>query len=180
MKVTLGILLLALLGLIALLWVSDAKAFELYTDQEQARYDEVLSSDTDTVYYYYQDSCHFCASIKDQISDFAQITNEKDDIDFKMVDLGVEENQVAWYDWQTHYEKYGEESTIEDNPDYISKPSEIKKIDDIKITGTPTMIYVQDGQVIEFGVGQDVFAVMEKAKADHNIDYQFDSSQYGA
>ncbi len=176
----------AIIGLIVLLVILGGAAKyisyqqnALYRSQEQANYDEVLSSDTPTVYYYYQDTCHFCESIKGEVTKFTDVVNKRDDIDFVLVDMKTAKNQQAWYDWDSHNKKYGEGSKPEENPDYISDPAEMKKIDDIKITGTPTMIYVKDKQVQEYVVGPDVFDLLDVVINEFDLGLDLDETVYG-
>lgn len=156
-----------------------SSSFNLYKDQEHVNYDQVFDSNTPTIYYYYQDTCHFCNSIKNQITDFAQIVNAREDINLKLIDMKKDKNKIAWYDWDSHNKKYGENNNPKLNPNYKYNPKDLKKINDIKITGTPTMIYVENKKVVQYEVGKDVFKVLENVKNKYNINYKFDSSKYG-
>lgn len=156
----------------------NANVTNIYEEQEHVKYDEVLNSSTPTIYYYYQKDCHFCNSIKDQITAFVSVVNETEGIDFKMVDLKDNYNQPAWYDWSTHNQKYTP-NDAKSNPNYIYEAQKMKKIDDIKITGTPTMIYVKDKEVQDYEVGGDVFDILEKVNDEFSIGATFDRSRYG-
>ncbi len=177
-KMVVGLLVLLIIigSAAALIKFQDNK---LYRQLESVNYDEVLSSDVATVYYYYQDTCHFCESIKGEMQKFSDAVNTNDNIEFKLVDMKDPYNKAAWYDWDAHNKKYGEGSSPEENPDYKSDPSEMKTIDDIKITGTPTMIYVKDNQVIDYKVGSEVFDLLDNVINEYNLDVTLDSSVYG-
>lgn len=153
--------------------------YKLYDEQESVTYDEILDSETPTIYYYYQDSCHFCNSIKDQMTEYAQKINATDNLDFKLIDLEASKNANAWYDWATHNKIYGEDTPATDNPDYIYKPEDMHSVEDVKITGTPGLVYVEDGDIKEYAVGLDIFDVLDKIDKEYNIDMTFDRSKYG-
>ncbi len=176
----------AMIGLIVLLVIlAGAAKFisyqqnALYRTQEAVDYDEVLSSETNTVYYYYQDTCHFCESIKGEVTKFVDVVNKREDIDFVLVDMKTAKNQPAWYDWDSHNKKYGEGTSPDENPNYISNPKEMKQIDDIKITGTPTMIYVKNKQVEEYAVGQEVFDLLNVVINEYDLGLELDETVYG-
>ncbi|MFV0288225.1 MAG: thioredoxin fold domain-containing protein [Mycoplasmatales bacterium] len=155
-----------------------AKKTDLYAIQENVDYDEVLDDAEPTLYYYYQNTCHYCNNIKPQVKQFAALINKTDGINFKVVDMKDKDNTNAWYDWKTHNEKYGEKTAATLNPDYKSEASEMKTVDDIEITGTPSVVYVKDGIIEDYEVGKDVFKAFDKVEEEFGIDYTFDESQY--
>ncbi len=137
--------------------------FNLYTDTPQVKYNQVLDDkETPTVYYYYQDTCHFCNSIKDQVSDLYLATENNPDINVVLVDVKSSTNKDAWgdetYDYQT---------------------ADLTDPEQIKIKGTPSMIYVEEGQVAEYESGADVFTLMENVNQKFDLGLTFDPSKYG-
>lgn len=152
---------------------------QFYANQTSVDYDQVLSSDTPTVYYYYQDTCHYCDSIKGELEKFTDVVNQRDELNFALVDMQTNKNAAAWYDWDAHNEIYGEGSAASDNPNYITSPTDMHNIDDIKISGTPTMIYVKDNQVVDYQIGADVFTLLDAIIEEFNLDISLDASVYG-
>lgn len=169
-----------LLGVSVLLlgYVSD-NTVDIYKTVEKVKYDEVLNAEKPTIYYYYQDTCHFCNSIKGELTKFNDKVINNDEINFKLVDMKSPSNSNAWYDWDAHNKKYGKDTPASKNPNYISDPSKMKAVDDIKITGTPTMIYVKNQKVVDYQVGKDVFKILNQAIKDANLDLKLDESVYG-
>lgn len=159
------IILIAILGIVIALLKTNT--YDIYQDAEHVAASEVLKpTGNKTVYYYYQDTCHFCNSIKDQVTSLEQATQKQKGIDFKLVDMKANENQEIWID-QT-------------DPKYIVDPQELNSVGDIRVAGTPTMLYVdQDGKVIDYKVGAEVFDIMNAANTDFNLQLKFDPSRYG-
>ncbi len=173
-------LILIITTIIISLVVIKVNKFDIYKEQEHVLYNEVLTDTSEpTIYYYYQDTCHFCTSIKSQITDISKIINETEGINIKFVDMKDNKNVNAWYDWETHNKTYGEKTPPETNPNYISDPSKMKTYRDIKVTGTPTMIYVVDNKVVDYKVGSNVFDILESVNDEFNLGYTFDRSKYG-
>ncbi len=80
--------------------------------------------------------------------------------------MKASENQEIWID-QT-------------DPKSIVDPQELNYVGDIRVTGTPTMLYVdQDGEVIDYKVGAEVFDIMNTVNTDFNQQLKFDPSRYG-
>ncbi len=181
MKNVLKILLVVIVSLSATLFVFEkiAEKNDYYNITDNIKYDTVLDLEGTNIVYYYQSTCHYCNSIKDQMKEFTDLVNDVDGVDVKLVDMLDDYNKAAWYDWEYHNNTYGEGTPPSDNPDYISDPSQMHEIDDIKVTGTPTMILVEDGEVIDYQVGVDVFDILEGVADEFNIDYTFDRSKYG-
>lgn len=158
------IILLALIGILLVgLFAITKSQFNIYTEAEHVKYNEVLDDkETPTLYYYYQDTCHYCASIKDQVTDLYLATENNSAINVRLVDVKSSTNANAWGD-----ETYDPETADMTNPE------------DIKIKGTPTMIYVEDGKVAEYESGAGVFTVMENVNQKYNLGLTFDPSKYG-
>ncbi len=159
--------------------ILNSQSNSFYRTQATANYDEVLDSDVPTIYYYYQDTCHFCESIKGEVQKFADVVNERDDVNFVLVDMKTAYNQPGWYDWDAHNAKYGEGTSPSENPDYISDPKEMKKINDVKITGTPTMIYVKDHEVQDYQIGSAVFDILNNVIDEFDLGIDLDETVYG-
>ncbi len=165
-KIIAGLLIIAaIMGL--MITVLDKGAYNIYKDAAHVSGDEVLEkTGNKTVYYYYQDTCHYCNSIKDQVTNLQQATTKKAGVDFKMVDMKDSKNQTLWIE--------------ESDPKYIDDPKELDVVDDIRVVGTPTMLYVdEDGKVIDYQMGAKVFEIMQAANDDFNLGLKFDPSQYG-
>lgn len=139
-----------------------------YEKQPQVQYDEVLTNTKPTIYYYYQDDCGYCKSIKPQILEMADKANNSGMIEFKFINLGQNKNSVAWYD--------GEDWTTD--PNYISDPAKMKTIEDIKITGTPGMILTENNEVKQYKIGKDVFDILEEANTTYSLGVDLDREKY--
>ncbi len=154
-------------------------AENIYKELEHVTYTEVLDDEKPTIYYYYQSTCHYCESIKGEITRLKNAIPEDSEFSIKLVDMKDGRNSNAWYDWNTHEQKFGSDTPASDNPDYISDPAKMNTIDDIKVTGTPTMIYVKDNKVVDYQVGKPVFELLNNAVLEQNIDIDLDESVYG-
>ncbi len=154
-------------------------ANDYYVTTENIKYDTVLEQPGYTITYYYQSDCHYCNSIKDQMSEFTELIDQTEGVNVKLVDMKDDYNKVAWYDWSSHNEKFGEGTPPTVNPDFTNDPALMNDVDDIKITGTPTMILTKDDEVLDFKIGGDVFDILEEVRDLFEIDYQFDRSRYG-
>lgn len=177
--ITLLIVALVLTGILASITKSK---INIYTDAEHANYTQVLEPTGEkTIYYYYQSDCEYCNSIKDQVTDVYEASLSANGLQVMLVDMKETENQAAWYDWTEHREKFGEESKDpNDNPDYVSDPAKMKSVDDIKITGTPSMLYVdEEGNVIDFEIGGSLFDILEPVNEEFNLGVSLDRTRYG-
>lgn len=159
--------------------VINSKSQNIYKELSYASYDEVLDSKDPTVYYYFQTTCHYCESIKGELTKFVNKIPDESSLELKLIDMKDAKNSAAWYDWDSHNKKYGNNTPASNNPNYIDNPELMKNINDIKITGTPTMIYVKDNKVIDYQVGKDVFKLLNKVIDENNIDVTLDDSVYG-
>lgn len=172
----LGAVLIILLGVALVVSINN---FELYTDATHANYDEVFDESVPTVYYYYQPDCGYCNSIKDQLTSLYEATESNENVQMRLINLADTTNADGWYDFDALYEEYGDSAVPTDDPNYITDPALMKTIDDIKITGTPAMIYVADGEVVGYAIGKDVFTIMESVNTEFELGLTFDSSKYG-
>lgn len=141
-----------------------AGKFNIYTDTPHVNYDEVLDDPTTpTIYYYYQDTCHFCNSIKDQVTDLYFATEASDKVNLVLVDMKSSANANAWTS----------------DPTYDPQNVDVTDAKNIQVTGTPTMAYVEDGKLAEYEVGSDVFTLMENINQQFELGLTFDPSRYG-
>ncbi len=62
------------------------------------------------LYYFYQPTCSHCIDLKPTIEEFYGKLEDTDELNFSTVDMSLSENAQGWYDWNTHYEEYGEET----------------------------------------------------------------------
>lgn len=167
--------LLVFLGLITAIIMPSlsgkATVSNLYKIVNKVNYDDVLSKDGNQLYYYYQETCAHCKELKPTIVRFYNAIEESGaDLELNIVDMGDSNNEDGWYDWQSHGEKYGEDSNDpKDNPDYKYEAKDLKTIDDIKITGTPSIIYVKDGEVKRFEIGDNVSKLLEELTKEYNL-----------
>lgn len=162
-KVIVILLSIAVVLTAGLTYVTKSK-FNLYTDTPHVKYNQVLEDKkTPTLYYYYQDTCHYCNSIKDQVTDLYLATENNDKINVKLVDLKSSANANGW----APDKSYDPEKADMTNPE------------NIKIQGTPSMIYVENGEVVEYQSGKAVFNVMETVNKKYDLGLTFDPSRYG-
>lgn len=158
--VILGVILVMLVAVVTVYYKTN---FDLYTDSEKVGYLEVLDDKTTpTVYYYYQDTCHFCNSIKDQVTDMYLAIAQRNDINMKLVDARSSANSGVWGD-----------------EDYNYETADLTDPNQIKITGTPSMIYVVNGEVKMYKSGANVFDIMDQVNEDYGLGLTFDPSKYG-
>ncbi len=154
-------------------------AENIYKELEHVTYTEVLDDEKPTVYYYYQSTCHYCESIKGEMTRLKNAIPEDSEFSIKLIDMKDGTNSNARYDWNAHDKEFGANTPASDNPDYISDPAKMTSINDIKVTGTPTMIYVKDNKVIDYQVGKSIFELLDTAILDQNINIELDKSVYG-
>lgn len=163
LKKVVMILVVSVVVLTAGLAVVTKSQYNLYKEAPSVKYNQVLDDkETATIYYYYQDTCHFCQSIKDQVTDLYLSTENNPDINLVLVDVKSSTNAGAWAD-----ETY----------DYTQ--ADLTDPEQIKIQGTPSMIYVEEGQVAEYESGPDVFTLMENVNQKFDLGLTFDPSRYG-
>lgn len=140
---------------------------DMYQEAVKINYTEILNDESGTViYYFYQESCGYCNSIKEQLTELYLEIYFRSDISLKLVDMGDEANNGAW-------------QTDADDPNLDMLTLNQSTIEDLYIKGTPTMVYVVEGEIVLYSVGIDVFTVLEKAKEDFELTTEFDQSVYG-
>lgn len=144
---------------------------EFYNTVDHVDFEKILDeTEGNHLYYFYQPSCTHCNDLKPTMEKFVNKLKNTDEVDIKFVNMAEEKNADGWYDWKTHYETYGDDTPASLNPDYISDPAQMKTLDDIEITGTPTMIYEKDGEVVNYEVGNDVIeALMKDIEEEYDI-----------
>ncbi len=141
---------------------------------KEVQYDDIFTKEGNQLYYYYQPNCGYCNKLKPTIVEFYTKLEESDaDLGFNKIDMAKKENLDGWYDWEAHHEKYGDSSNNPlDNPNYKENPADLLTVDDVKITGTPTILYVKDNQVQTFEIGNDeITSVLNKLAKEYKIDF---------
>lgn len=128
---------------------------DLYEVAPSITYDQIFDdSEGKNYYYYYQTSCSHCQALKLTMTNFYLDLDSSED--FYIIDMLADENQDAWYDWEEHAEIYGADSNDpSQNPNYTSDPAYMQSVEDIEITGTPTLVVTENGVVTEYLVGND-------------------------
>ncbi len=167
-------LLLVLIGVSLLNKQEEGQMESKFNEIEEVKYDEILSKEGKQIYYYYQPTCGYCNKLKPTIVEFYEaLEKSKSDVSFNKIDMSKEENFNAWYDWEAHKEKFGDlSSDAKDNPDYKFEPKDLVSVEDLKISGTPSLVYVEDGKIKEFKVGNDDIAiVLDNIAKNNQIDF---------
>ncbi|WOO87542.1 hypothetical protein RZE82_00965 [Mollicutes bacterium LVI A0039] len=142
----------------------NSQNFDLYTSANKVKYYEVLDDKEGVdIYYYYMSTCGYCNSIKDQVTDLYLATEETEGVSMKLVDLKLNSNSAGWAQ----------------DEEYDPALVDMTDVENIKITGTPAMIYVVDGEVVNYQAGGGVFEVMEQANSEFDLGLEFDPSKYG-
>ncbi|SDB82491.1 hypothetical protein SAMN05421734_101220 [Pelagirhabdus alkalitolerans] len=141
-------------------------------------------NDHDYLVYFWQEGCHYCEIIED---DIVQYANEGD-LPIYLVDMNEQQNQSLWYDWQAHQDTYnevvgeivdGEEEYFVDIEEYleddsvdwgleVTEDNEIVAINqtpdlnrspddssELDIAGTPTLIRVENNNVVDYAFGDE-------------------------
>ncbi len=149
------------------------KIEESFQQIEEVKYDEILAKGGNQIYYYYQPNCGYCNKLKPTIVEFYSKLDDDSNVSFNRIDMSKEENLSAWYDWENHHEKYGESSNDpKDNPNYKFESKDLLTVDDVKITGTPSIIYVKDKKIEEFKIGNDdIIALLDVISKENKIDF---------
>lgn len=161
-------LLVVLIALVTCFTVISAQNFDIYKDAEKVNYTEMLDDkDSVTIYYFYQETCHYCNNIKDQVSELYLAVEERTDINLVLVDMQTNVNSNAWI-------KEDEKGT------YDPDSADLTDLNNFRVTGTPTMVYVVNGEIISQKAGIDVFEIMNKANTEYDLGLTFDSSKYSS
>lgn len=151
------------MGLITLL---KANTQDIYKELESVNYTEVFDDDKPTIYYFYKKTCHYCSSIKDQVTKFVNAIPTDSELQLKLVDMNGIVNSNAMVD-------KGEAGLTSENFE------QIKSVDDIKIVGTPSMMYVKDGKVKDFKVAIEVYDLLDDLITEYDLNVKMDRSGYG-
>ncbi len=162
------LILISIIGVAVLLLVvinaQTEEVFDLYTDAQYVNYNEVLDEkEIPTVYYYYRATCGFCNSIKDQVTNFYLALEDEDNIDMKLIDINRAENKKV---------------LVKDKENFDPNDLDMSNAENIKIVGTPSMIFVENGEVVEYKIGVDLFDIMESINDQYNLRLEFDRSKY--
>ncbi len=168
MKNAITILILILTLLIGGLFVisqkeaeANAEANKLYTESPSVTSEEIFSNSGNNIYYFYKEDCSYCNEAKPELLKFKNANDEaKTDVTFNIVDMEAEANAGLWYS--------GEDYATDEN--YKSEPSDIKTLEDLQIIGTPAMIYVEDGVVKEYLVGNgEIYQFLNQKASELNL-----------
>ncbi len=182
-KIVIGICSLIFLLLIILIAIGlvnknkeneeNQKIEESFQKIEEVKYDDILSNDGNQIYYYYQPNCGYCNELKPTIVDFYSKLDDSTNVSFNRIDMSKKENEAGWYDWDEHHEKYGSTSdNPKDNPNYKFEAEDLKTVNDVKITGTPSIVYVKDKKIQEFKIGNDdIKALLDNIAKENKIDF---------
>lgn len=135
------IILLAILAILigTLMVVGKDSSATFYADAPHLAYNQLTDdADGQNLYYFYQDDCHFCNEIKPQMADF--FYSKPADIDFYLIDIAPGKgNDDVWFDKSTG--------------DFTAASGKLDDYNDIKVTGTPTLVETTDGEITQFLVG---------------------------
>ncbi len=172
-----GVFLVLIIGLVFA--TNQAEANDFYLTTPNIKYDEIQNYEGTNIIYYYQSDCHYCNSIKDQIADFEEALEGINGYSMYLVDMKDSYNSVAWYDWAAHNATFGENTPATVNPDFIYDPALMDSYKDVEVTGTPTMVLVEDGEITQYAIGGDVFDILESVNDASGAGVKFDRSQYG-
>ncbi len=149
------------------------KIEESFQQIKEVKYDEILSKEGNQLYYYYQPNCGYCNELKPTIVEFYSKLDDSTNVSFNRIDMSKEENEEGWYDWDAHHEKYGTTSDDpKDNPNYKFEAEDLQTVNDVKISGTPSIVYVKDGKIQEFKIGNnDIMALLDNISKENKIDF---------
>lgn len=145
-------------GLASVMIYSSVTADKVYKQANSIKGSEVLSLKGKNIYYYYQPDCHYCDNVKPDVTKFSDEI-KKYDVGFNVIDMADSKNSDYWYSSDKYDNAF-------DDPTYKKTPQEIKSVNDIKIAGTPTMIYADGSTVKSVNMGYGVYDVMNYALKD--------------
>ncbi len=134
----------------------------LYEESSHATGDDIFTKDGKNIYYFYQESCAHCNDAKPNLIEFKTKLEKSDsDVVFNVVDMAAVENKDLWYQ--------GDDYTTD--PNYKDNPDDIKTLSDLQIVGTPTMIYVEDGVVKNYMLGNpQIYSFLNELGAKIGLD----------
>ncbi len=134
----------------------------LYDESPNATGEDIFTKDGKNIYYFYQESCTHCNDAKPNLIEFKTKLEQSDsDVVFNVVDMADVENKDLWYQ--------GDDYTTD--PNYKDNPQDIKSLTDLQIVGTPTMIYVENGVVKNYMLGNpDIYSFLNELGATIGID----------
>ena len=175
-KILIALVVVAAL-LISLIFIFSSSTPDLYKDAKESAVNETFEKG-DAVFYFYQESCSYCQTVKGEMTKLANDL-EGTDTSFYLVDMAKESNGSAWYDSAKYNAIFGEGHDPKTNPDHNYKAEQIITSDDIDLVGTPAVMYVKDGKTVGYGVGPDLFDVLNMSVKDVGKDITYDASVYG-
>ncbi|KAI0982494.1 hypothetical protein GJ496_000862 [Pomphorhynchus laevis] len=111
--------------------------------------------------YYTSPTCGFCQKLEPDVVSFYKELEANTDVPMYLIDMSQESNRTSFI---------GSDSV--ENVDHYLLPSNIPEDYDVanfKITGTPTLIRVTDGKVVEIAVGATGEPTSEKPGGAANL-----------
>ncbi len=113
-----------------------AKVEEKFAQIPHKTATDSISQSDNVLYYFYQPQCPHCIEIEEDIVKYYD--NKSDDVEFYAVDLSNSENANVW-----------------SKEDFSLVGTEVKKVSDFKVVGTPTMIELNNGEIANVAVGNE-------------------------
>ncbi|WP_226037261.1 hypothetical protein [Aquibacillus saliphilus] len=105
-SITIATIVLALVIVSGFIFVSNSNnntTIRDLNDINKIDYQETFAQTAnDFIVYFWQDSCKYCEEIEDDVIKYANDSNTA----LYIVDMLKTNNQQAWYNWETHHQKY--------------------------------------------------------------------------
>ncbi len=122
----------------------EATTKTLYEVGKHIKKGDPLDTEGKAIYYFYQDTCKYCIELKPKTTEFYNKELETDDKMY-FVDLANISNADFWAKDDFNQGELEAKITIGEDID----PNEIK------ISGTPSMVVFEDGKLTKYLVGND-------------------------
>lgn len=157
----LGVILVIVAGLFFVIDKAEDKS-DLYTDVPKVN--EVNQGTSgDYFVYFSRETCSHCEDIRSDVEKFYDsLVENNPEVGFYLIDMEEEANQK--------YFTSEEESVV--GTDYYIDPATIPSgydINEFKIAGTPTLLYVSDGVITDIAVGASGEATSENPMGVTNL-----------
>ena len=150
MKYIVSFLVLVLIGLSGLYFVKNKEyeAESFYNKYENV--ESVNLSDEKYAVYFYNENDLYSSMLKDEVARFAGLLEENGG-SFYLVDMGDIQNE----EFYAKPPKDDEGGQLQSGTDYPVTPEQGNEIglDNFKVAGTPVLLTVKDGKVIQIGTG---------------------------
>lgn len=160
---------LVIIAIMITVFTVQGKASDIYSAFPNATAETIdVNSETPIVYYFYQPDCKFCNSNKGNVTQFTKDLKGTN-IEFETVDLRDAKNLPLWYSNTGEYK-----NPVVEDPNFKTV-GEIQTIDDLKITGTPAAIYVNEGEVKAYDTASGIYDVFTMSLTDAGVEPTFDS-----